>query len=40
MELHITDDRQMNAQTGLSQAQCDDRRPVVSDIYRATQQHT
>jgi hypothetical protein len=40
MALQITDDRQMNALTGLSQAQCDDLRPVFSDLYRATQQNT
>ncbi len=37
MEIHIRDDRQRKAFTGLSQAQCDSLLPVFSDIYRATQ---
>src|SRR4029434_421964 len=40
MGLHIRDDRQMKALTGLSQAQFDHLLPVFSDIYRATQQQT
>jgi hypothetical protein len=40
MGLQIRDARQMKALTGLSQAQCDPRLPVFSDIYRATQQQT
>jgi hypothetical protein len=40
MGLHMRDDRQMKALTGLSQAQCDPRLPVLSDISRATQQPT
>src|SRR2546425_13074010 len=40
MGLHIRDDRQMKALTGLSQAQFDSLLPVFSDIYRATQQQT
>jgi hypothetical protein len=40
MELHIRDERQMKALTGLSPAQCDSLLPVFSDSYRATQQHT
>ena len=40
MGLQIRDDRQMKALTGLSQDQFDHLRPVFSDIYRATQQHT
>jgi len=39
MGLHIRDERQMKALTGLSQAQFDSLLPVFSDIYRATQQH-
>ena len=39
MGLHIRDERQMKALTGLSQAQCDSLLPVFSDIYRAAQQH-
>ena len=38
MGLHIRDDRQMKALTGLSQAQFDHLLPVFSDIYQATQQ--
>ena len=38
MGLHMRDDRQMKALTGLSQAQCDPLLPVFSDIYRTTQQ--
>ena len=40
MGLHIRDERQMKALTGLSQAQFDSLLPVFSDLYRATQQHT
>jgi len=40
MGLHIRDDRQMKALTGLSQAQFDHLLPVFSDIYKATQQQT
>ena len=40
MGLQITDDRQMKALTGLSQAQFDYLLPAFSDIYRATQQKT
>jgi hypothetical protein len=40
MGLHITDDRQMKALTGLSQAQFAYLLPVFSDIYQATQQNT
>ena len=40
MGLHIRDERQMKALTGLSQAQCDYLLPVFSDLYRATQQQT
>src|SRR6266705_5272744 len=40
MGLHIRDDRQMKALTGLSQAQFDHLLSVSSDIYRATQQQT
>jgi len=39
MGLHIRDERQMKALTGLSQAQCDALLPVFSDLYRAAQQH-
>ena len=39
MGLHIRDERQMKALTGLSQAQFASLRPVFSDIYRATPQH-
>src|SRR4029453_5045970 len=34
------DDRQMQAFTGLSQAQCDALLPVFWDLYQATPQHT
>jgi hypothetical protein len=40
MGLHIRDDRQRKALTGLSQDQFDHLLLVFSDIYRATQQHT
>jgi hypothetical protein len=40
MGLQIRDERQMKALTGLSQAQCDSLLPVLSDLYRAAQQHT
>ena len=40
MGLHIRDDRQREALTGLSQAQFDHLLPVFSDIYQATQQKT
>jgi Helix-turn-helix of DDE superfamily endonuclease len=40
MGLHIRDDRQMQALTGLSQAQCDHLLSVFSDLYQATQQNT
>ena len=39
MGLHIRDERQMKALTGLSQAQFDSLLPVFSAIYRAAQQH-
>jgi Helix-turn-helix of DDE superfamily endonuclease len=39
MELHIRDERQMKALTGLSQAQFDSLLPVFSALYRAAQQH-
>jgi hypothetical protein len=39
MGLHIRDDRQMKALTGLSQAQFDHLLPVFSDIYQAARQH-
>jgi hypothetical protein len=39
MGLHIRDERQMKALTGLSQAQFDSLLPVFSDLYRAAQQH-
>ena len=39
MGLHIRDERQMKALTGLSQAQFDSLLPVFRDIYRAAQQH-
>ena len=39
MGLHIRDERQMKALTGLSQAQFDSLLPIFSDIYRAAQQH-
>jgi hypothetical protein len=38
MGLHMRDDRQRKALTGLSQAPCDPLRPVFRDIYRTTQQ--
>ena len=40
MGLHIRDERQMQALTGLSQAQFAHLLPVFSDIYQTTQQHT
>jgi len=40
MGLHMRDDRQMKALTGLSHAQCDHLLPVFSEISRATQPHT
>ena len=40
MGLHMRDERQMKALTGLSQAQFDSLLPVFSAIYRAAQQHT
>ncbi len=40
MGLHIRDDRQMKALTGLSQAQFDHLLSVFCEIYRATQQKT
>ena len=40
MGLHMRDDRQMKALTGLSQAQFDHLLSVFSDIYRTTQQKT
>ena len=40
MGLHIRDDRQMKALTGLSQAQFDHLLSVFSDIYQTTQQQT
>ena len=40
MGLHIRDDRQMKALTGLSHAQFDHLLPVFNDIYQTTQQHT
>ena len=40
MGLHIRDERQMNALTGLSQAQFAHLLPVFSDIYQTTQQPT
>ena len=38
MGIHVRDERQMKAFTGLSHAQFDDLLPVFSDLYRATQQ--
>ena len=38
MGLHIRDDRQMKAFTGLSQAQLNSLLPVFRDMYQATQQ--
>ena len=40
MGLHIRDERQMKALTGLSHAQFDSLLPVCSDLYQATQQRT
>jgi Helix-turn-helix of DDE superfamily endonuclease len=40
MDMHIRDERQMKALTGLSQAQFNRLLPVFSDIYQATQQQT
>ena len=40
MGLHIRDERQTKAFTGLSQAQCAHLLPVFSDIYQTTQQQT
>jgi hypothetical protein len=40
MGLHIRDERQMKALTGLSQAQFAPLLPVFSDIYQTTQQQT
>ena len=40
MGLHIRDDRQMKALTGLSQAQCDPLRLAFSDLYQVSQQKT
>jgi hypothetical protein len=40
MGLHIRDERQMKALTGLSQAPCNHLRPVFSDLSQATQQQT
>jgi hypothetical protein len=40
MGLHIRDERQRKALTGLSQTQFDPLLSVFRDIYRATQQHT
>ena len=40
MGLHIRDDRQMQALTGLSQAQCDPLRLAFSDLYQVSQQKT
>jgi hypothetical protein len=40
MGLHIRDDRQMKAFTGLSQAPFDSLLPVFRDTYQATQQKT
>ena len=40
MSLHIRDDRQMKALTGLSQAQFDHLLPVFSDMYQVSQQQT
>jgi hypothetical protein len=38
MGIHVRDERQMKALTGLSQAQFDDLLPVFSAIYGVTQQ--
>jgi len=40
MGLHIRDERQRKALTGLSQAPFDHLLPVFSALYRATQQQT
>ena len=40
MGLHMRDERQMKALTGLSQAQFDSLLPVFSALYRAAQQQT
>jgi hypothetical protein len=40
MGLHIRDERQMKALTGLSQAPFDSLLPVFSDLYRVTQHQT
>ena len=40
MGLQVRDDRQMQAFTGLSQAQFDSLLPVFRDIYQATQRKT
>jgi hypothetical protein len=40
MGLHIRDERQRKALTGLSQVQCDSLLPVFSAISRAAQQQT
>ena len=40
MGLHIRDDRQRKAFTGLSQAPCNHLLPMFSDIYQTTQQKT
>ena len=40
MGLHMRDDRQMKALTGLSQAQFDPLLSIFSDIYHTTQQQT
>ena len=40
MGLHIRDERQMQALTGLAQAQGNPLLPVFSDLYQATQQKT
>jgi hypothetical protein len=40
MGLHIRDERQMNALTGLSPAPCDPRLSVFSDLSQATPQQT
>ena len=40
MGLHIRDERQTKALTGLSQTPFDSLLPVFSDLYRATQQYT
>ena len=38
MGSQVRDERQRKAFTGLSPAQCDDRRPVFNDLYGGTQQ--